>query len=133
MDAKNQEAGALCTEADVHAYIRCVCQEEQLGEGAAERVVPQMVAVHQSARAAGARFQEQLRRPLFVTPKNYLDFVAAYRAQLAAHRARLADTAARLDGGLQRLVQARPYRSEACLMPIAHLHASTATHTVYGW
>ena len=96
----------------MHVHIYCACQEEQMGEGAAERMVHQMVAVHQSARAAAARFQEQLRRPLFVTPKNYLDFVAAYRGQLAGHRARLAATAARLDGGLQRLVQARCYPSK---------------------
>ena len=70
-------------------------------------VLEQMVHVHQSAAAAAAGFQEQLRRALYVTPKNYLDFVAAYRSELRAQHARLAETVSRLDGGLQRLVQAR--------------------------
>jgi len=65
-----------------------------------------MGQVPQSARGAAARSQEQLRRPLYVTPKNYLDFVAAYRSELRGHRAALDTAAARLDGGLQRLVQA---------------------------
>ena len=91
-------------------------------------VLEQMVHVHQSARAAAARFQEQLRRALYVTPKNYLDFVAAYRSELRAQHARLAETVSRLDGGLQRLVQAyrsvhrRPYAvmSGQCLHQVMH-------------
>ncbi len=82
-------------------------QEEELDEATTGLVLEQMVHVHQSARAAAARFQEQLRRALYVTPKNFLDFVAAYRSELRAQHARLAEAVSRLDGGLQRLVQAR--------------------------
>ena len=125
-----QNQGFALSAVAKHAlHVFLTCQEEQLGEGKAERVVPQMVAVHQSARDAAARFQEQLRRPLFVTPKNYLDFVAAYRAQLREHRTRLAETAARLDGGLQRLVQARYafcHRKRLCKLPACFVDVSNS-------
>ncbi len=95
---------SACAEHELIPFA--LLQEEQLSEDAAERVAAQMVQVHQSARGAAARSQEQLRQPLYVTPKNYLDFVAAYRSELRGHHAALGTAAARLDGGLQRLVQA---------------------------
>ena len=69
-------------------------------------IVAHMMLVHRSVRGMAARFVERLRRHTYVTPKNYLDFIATYKRSLAANRKRLADTAARLDGGLQKLIQA---------------------------
>jgi hypothetical protein len=65
-----------------------------------------MVGVHQSVRAYSVRFLEELRRHNYVTPKNYLDYVGAYKAALGDKRQEIDDMAARLDGGLQKLVQA---------------------------
>lgn len=65
-----------------------------------------MVGVHQSVRAYSVRFLEELRRHNYVTPKNYLDYVGAYKAALADKRQEIDEMAARLDGGLQKLVQA---------------------------
>ena len=45
-----------------------------------------MVLVHQSARNYSEQFFERLRRSNFVTPKNYLDFVANYKSMLGNNR-----------------------------------------------
>lgn len=54
-------------------------QEEDLTEQDCKSIVSHMVMVHESVRAASTRFQEQLRRYNYVTPKNYLDFIHNYR------------------------------------------------------
>ena len=65
-----------------------------------------MVLVHQEARGATAKFAEQLRRDVYVTPKNYLDFVQNYKSSLKENREVIGELASRLDGGLQKLTQA---------------------------
>ena len=80
-------------------------QEEELPSDARAKVVTHMVMVHQSVRTFSARFQEQLRRHNYVTPKNYLDFIHNYRQALRDNRRTFSDMAARLDGGLQKLIQ----------------------------
>ena len=74
-----------------------------------------MVMVHQSVRTFSTRFQEQLRRSNYVTPKNYLDFIYNYRNALSDNRTTFSGMAARLDGGLQKLIQVRP-----CLLVCIH-------------
>jgi hypothetical protein len=69
-------------------------------------IVEHMMGVHQSVRAYSVRFLEELRRHNYVTPKNYLDYVGAYKAALSDKRQEIDEMAARLDGGLQKLVQA---------------------------
>lgn len=69
-------------------------------------IVQHMVSVHQSVRHYSQRFLEELRRHNYVTPKNYLDFIANYKRSLVDSRKQIGDTSARLDGGLQKLIQA---------------------------
>ena len=71
-----------------------------------ESIVDHMVEVHQSVREKSARFQEELRRSNYVTPKNYLDFIATYKKLLGDNRNTIGELAQRLDGGLQKLIQA---------------------------
>ena len=72
----------------------------------AESVVQHMVMTHQSVVGFSSRFAEQLRRNVYVTPKNYLDFIKNYHTSLEANRMLLGDMAARLNGGLAKLIQA---------------------------
>lgn len=80
-------------------------QEEALEAEVRSSIVSHMVVVHQSVRTFSARFQEQLRRSNYVTPKNYLDFIHNYKHALADNRTNFSGMAARLDGGLQKLIQ----------------------------
>lgn len=82
-----------------------VTQEEALEGEVRSSIVSHMVVVHQSVRTFSARFQEQLRRSNYVTPKNYLDFIHNYKHALADNRTTFSGMAARLDGGLQKLIQ----------------------------
>lgn len=82
-----------------------VMQEEELAPEVRSSIVSHMVLVHQSVRTFSARFQEQLRRSNYVTPKNYLDFIHNYKHALADNRTTFSSMAARLDGGLQKLIQ----------------------------
>lgn len=82
-----------------------VMQEEALEAEVRSSIVSHMVVVHQSVRNFSARFQEQLRRSNYVTPKNYLDFIHNYKHALADNRTNFSGMAARLDGGLQKLIQ----------------------------
>ncbi len=81
-------------------------QEEALEAEVRSSIVSHMVLVHQSVRTFSTKFQEQLRRHNYVTPKNYLDFIHNYKHALADNRTTFSGMAARLDGGLQKLIQA---------------------------
>jgi dynein heavy chain len=69
-----------------------------------------MVVTHQSVLEYSAKFYDQLRRYNYVTPKNYLDFIANYKKSLVENRVHIGDLANRLDGGLQKLIQVGPCR-----------------------
>lgn len=86
-------------------HVLNVMQEEALEAEVRSSIVSHMVVVHQSVRTFSARFQEQLRRSNYVTPKNYLDFIHNYKHALADNRTNFSAMAARLDGGLQKLIQ----------------------------
>ena len=59
-------------------------------------IVAHMCMVHENVRDLSKRFQEQLRRYNYVTPKNYLDFVNTYKRSLGTERqARIAPRALR--------------------------------------
>lgn len=81
--------------------------EETLPEQHRGDVVDHMVHVHSSVVQASSRFQAELRRYNYVTPKNYLDFIGNYRQQLASSRARLTARAEKLEGGLSKLKEAQ--------------------------
>ncbi|KAK9868729.1 hypothetical protein WJX84_008574 [Apatococcus fuscideae] len=65
-----------------------------------------MVKVHQGMTGFATRFQVQLRRRVYVTPKTYLDYIAAYQSTLSGKRTELTAQSSRLDGGLSKLIQA---------------------------
>ncbi|MEW5308429.1 MAG: hypothetical protein WDW38_000392 [Sanguina aurantia] len=80
--------------------------EEVLPAALRRPIVEHMVGVHQSVRTFSARFQEELRRANYVTPKNYLDFIDNYKKALASNRRMIDDMSGRLGGGLTKLIQA---------------------------
>ena len=102
---------AMCFQA-AQTTILGGSQEEELEAEVRSSIVSHMVLVHQSVRTFSARFQEQLRRSNYVTPKNYLDFIHNYKHALAVNRTTFSGMAARLDGGLQKLIQV-----DSCFQP----------------
>ena len=80
--------------------------EVELPEDLRSSVTSHMMAVHQSVLDASIDFQVQLRRYNYVTPKNYLTFIATYKKELGSNRQRNTDLVERLDGGLKKLIQA---------------------------
>lgn len=81
-------------------------QDEPLPEEHKRSVVSHLVFAHQSVSAAAHKFEEELRRKYFVTPKNYLDFIHNYKVQLKDNHKRIAVSVKRLAGGLQKLIEA---------------------------
>uniref|UniRef100_A0A7S0KGL4 Dynein-1, subspecies f n=1 Tax=Micromonas pusilla TaxID=38833 RepID=A0A7S0KGL4_MICPS len=71
-----------------------------------ETITEHMVLTHQSVRDYSVKFYDQLRRHNYVTPKNYLDFIANYQKSLTTQRKLNTDYTNRLDGGLQKLMMA---------------------------
>lgn len=69
-------------------------------------IVRQMVFTHQNITFAAIKFAEEMRRYYYVTPKNYLDFIANYRQQLIQNHKHINQTTKRLQGGLQKLIEA---------------------------
>jgi dynein heavy chain len=53
------------------------------------------------------KFTQQTQRTNYVTPKNFLDYILTYQTSLKTKRIQNADQAKRLDGGLQKLIQAK--------------------------
>lgn len=79
---------------------------EDLSTEHRDAVVQHMVRVHLSVVTYSARFLQELRRYNTVTPKNYLDYIGNYRAQLQQCRQENDKKAKRLVGGLQKLIEA---------------------------
>ena len=65
--------------------------------------ITEIQPTHQSVRGTG-QFYDELRRYNYVTPKNYLDFIANYKKSLEEQL--LNSDFAAADGGLQKLIQA---------------------------
>jgi dynein heavy chain len=82
-------------------------REETLPEECRAGVTEHMVHVHTSVVTASNRFELELKRHNYVTPKNYLDFISNYRSQLASQRRGITTRAKRLGGGLTKLVEAQ--------------------------
>ena len=70
------------------------------------KIVSHMVKVHSSVIDYSAKFKAELRRQNSVTPKNFLDYIHAYRAQLSSAREENVRQYNRLDGGLTKLIDA---------------------------
>jgi len=67
-------------------------------------IVGHMVKVHASMRGFASQFLNQLKRYVYTTPKNYLDFIDTYCKGLESHQTRIEKAIKRLDGGLSRLL-----------------------------
>jgi len=80
--------------------------DEDLPETARSNIVSHMVMVHNYVTSASDKFEVQLKRHNYVTPKNYLDFISNYRSVLKEERRKIDQLIQRLDGGLSKLVQA---------------------------
>ena len=81
-------------------------QGEPLPEEHKASVVAHLVFTHQSVSVAAQKFEDELRRKYFVTPKNYLDYIRNYKVQLKDNNKRINTSVKRLAGGLQKLIEA---------------------------
>eukprot|EP00750_Incisomonas_marina_P009230 INCI15857.2.p1 GENE.INCI15857.2~~INCI15857.2.p1 ORF type:complete len:4529 (-),score=890.01 INCI15857.2:58-13644(-) len=70
------------------------------------QIYQHMVMVQLDVVDAAKRFQEELRRFYYVTPKNYLDYIMNYDKQLMLNRKRISRSEKRLEGGLTKLIGA---------------------------
>ena len=69
-------------------------------------VVKHLVFAHLGVVDMRQRFEEELRRYYYVTPKNYLDFIANYKSQMQNSGVKIERDTKRLEGGLTKLVEA---------------------------
>ena len=81
-------------------------QEEKLPDEHRTNVIQHMVIVHQSMMEQMDQFLIELRRHMYVTPKNFLDYISNYRSGMKAARKENARQTTRLSGGLAKLVEA---------------------------
>ena len=65
-----------------------------------------MVYTHQLVTELSIKYKRELNRSNYVTPKNYLDFIANYSRMLGLNRKRIGELKARLEGGSSKLIQA---------------------------
>lgn len=90
--------------------LRSVAQyflaEEKLPDAHRAQVTNHLVHAHMRVVDVARQFGEELRRHYYVTPKNYLDFLANYRLQLKENTAKVTASVSRLKGGLAKLVEA---------------------------
>ena len=70
-------------------------------------ILEHIVIVHMSVCTISVKFTAETRRTNYVTPKNFLDYIMTYRTLLKNKRINNSDQAKRLDGGLQKLIQAK--------------------------
>jgi dynein heavy chain, axonemal len=90
----------------LNAVATYFLQEENLPEEHRVNVVSHMVVVHQSMMEQMENFYIELRRKMYVTPKNFLDYISNYRSGMKAARKENARQTTRLSGGLAKLVEA---------------------------
>ena len=80
--------------------------ETKLPAASREAIVSHLVYAHQDVIARARAFANEQRRFYYVTPKNYLDFLSNYIAQLQSNRKKNQASTQRLQGGLTKLVEA---------------------------
>lgn len=81
-------------------------QDEQLPDELREPIVGHLVFTHQSVVVFAERFADEMRRHYYVTPANYLDFIANYRTELKENNRTIEGSVKRLEGGLTKLIEA---------------------------
>ncbi|OQR81950.1 dynein heavy chain, partial [Thraustotheca clavata] len=80
--------------------------DEKIPEDHRKEVVNHLVHAHLRVVTVAHRFEVELRRHYYVTPKNYLDFISNYRLQLKENNQKVNASIVRLKGGLTKLVEA---------------------------
>ncbi|CAK4656794.1 hypothetical protein LEN26_006663 [Aphanomyces euteiches] len=80
--------------------------DEKIPDEFRPEVVNHLVHAHLRVVTVAHRFEMELRRHYYVTPKNYLDFIANYRQQLKENNQKVNASIARLKGGLTKLIEA---------------------------
>jgi len=80
--------------------------EEDLSDELRPKIVDHFKNVHMAVRQSSADYLSSVRRYNYVSPKNYLDFISNYKAQLGTKRTGNEEMTKRLDGGLSKLIQA---------------------------
>lgn len=81
-------------------------QDEQLPDDLRKTIVGHLVFTHQSVVEFSERFADEMRRYYYVTPTNYLDFIANYRTELKENNRTIEGSVKRLEGGLAKLIEA---------------------------
>uniref|UniRef100_A0A7S3YCE3 AAA+ ATPase domain-containing protein n=1 Tax=Lotharella globosa TaxID=91324 RepID=A0A7S3YCE3_9EUKA len=93
-----------------HSALQVVAEhflkEEKLPEAHKRNIVEHMVDVHLKVQNYSKKFQLELRRSNHVTPKNYLDYINAYRLTLKDKLGENQRLYRRLDDGLAKLLGA---------------------------
>jgi len=85
-------------------HVANVFLPSEIEGDARKNIVAHMVMVHTSVTKFSAEFLAKLKRYNYVTPKNYLDYIDAYKNGLAENQDRIEKAIKRLDGGLSRLI-----------------------------
>eukprot|EP01105_Mastigella_eilhardi_P016134 TRINITY_DN3695_c0_g1_i1.p1 TRINITY_DN3695_c0_g1~~TRINITY_DN3695_c0_g1_i1.p1 ORF type:complete len:4489 (-),score=1285.68 TRINITY_DN3695_c0_g1_i1:87-13553(-) len=75
-------------------------------------IAEHMVFVHSSALKYAGRFEQQLRRSVYITPKNFLDYVHIYLDLIKQNYKSIDDQVKRLGGGLKKLTDAGTHLEE---------------------
>nr|CCC47395.1 putative dynein heavy chain, fragment [Trypanosoma vivax Y486] len=84
-----------------------ILQEEDLPQEIKETIVGHMVHVHMSADDLSVRYQMELKRHNYVTPKNFLGFLANYSRLLITRREDIDDLVRKFAIGLEKLDHAQ--------------------------
>uniref|UniRef100_A0A7S1KLH4 Dynein-1, subspecies f n=1 Tax=Percolomonas cosmopolitus TaxID=63605 RepID=A0A7S1KLH4_9EUKA len=82
-------------------------QQVDIPEENREDIVQHMIKVHLSVGEYSRRFEQELRRYNYVTPKNYLDYIAMYKQMLDRNRKELDTKSDKLQKGLNMLKKAK--------------------------
>ncbi|CAM9109021.1 unnamed protein product [Choristocarpus tenellus] len=81
-------------------------QDEQLPDNLRDTIIGHLVFTHQTVVEFSQRFAEEMRRYYYVTPANYLDYIANYRTELKGNNRTIEGSVKRLEGGLTKLIEA---------------------------
>nr|CCC89964.1 unnamed protein product [Trypanosoma congolense IL3000] len=91
----------------LEAVSKRILQSEDLSPNMMASIVDHMVHVHMTADELSTRYQMELKRYNYVTPKNFLGFLANYSSLLTTRREDIDDLVKKFAIGLERLEHAQ--------------------------
>mmetsp|Transcript_53278 Transcript_53278/g.159518 ORF Transcript_53278/g.159518 Transcript_53278/m.159518 type:complete len:3881 (-) Transcript_53278:473-12115(-) len=80
--------------------------EEIIPDALQDPIAKHMVWTHQTITDKAAQFRTVLKRPYFVTPKSYIDYITVFREKLQSNAKKIDSGVKRLEGGLLKLEDA---------------------------